>query len=107
MIEQYLPFIFKGLWVTLAVSFSALIFGLIVGVVLAVAESSKLKLVQWLVFSFTSIFRGLPELVILFGIYFGATLLLTHIMGHYVNVDAFAAGVLALGLIFASQSWSN
>ena len=102
MIAQYLPLIFKGLWVTLMVSFSALVLGLIIGMVLAVAESSSFKPMKWLVFAFTSIFRGLPELVILFGIYFGATTLLTHLMGHYINVDAFVAGILALGLIFAS-----
>ena len=48
--------------------------------------------------------RGLPEIVVLFFCYFGGTILLTAVWGHYVGVNAFVAGVIGLGLIFAAYA---
>lgn len=65
----------------------------------------------WLTISgetFTTIFRGLPELLTLFIVYYGGQMLLQKVVGlfsdTYVEVNQFLAGMVALGLVFAAFS---
>lgn len=57
---------------------------------------------------FTTIFRGLPELLTLFIVYYGGQMLLQKVVGlftdTYVEVNQFLAGMVALGLVFAAFS---
>jgi arginine transport system permease protein len=50
------------------------------------------------------IIRGLPELLVLFFIYFGLSALLSTVFHHYVDVSSFAAGVTALSLLFGAYA---
>lgn len=93
-----------GTWITIQVACCALALGLILGLLGATGESSRWRALRYLATAIISIIRGLPELVVIFIIYFGGTLFLTHVMHHYVNVSAFIAGVVALSLIFGSYS---
>lgn len=101
MWEYALPLL-KGAVVTLEVSFTALFLGIFLALLFCLGESASWKIVKWIFVGLTTILRGLPELLVMFTIYFGSTILLTNIMGHYVNVNAFISGVIALSLIFAA-----
>lgn len=101
---QYAEPFAKGTWVTLIVSIDALVLGMILALIFTLAESARWKVVQWPAVVITTILRGLPELLVLFAIYFGSTIALTALMGHYVDVNAFVSGVLALALIFAAYA---
>ncbi len=94
----------QGAEMTLAVSFCALLLGMCLSLVFTIGESAPWFMVRALFVVITTFLRGLPELLVLFMIYFGSTILLTELMGHYVNVNAFMSGVLALGLIFAAYA---
>lgn len=100
----YLPQILQGTWITIQVACCSLSLGLVLGLLGAVLESSKWLPIRSLATAIISIVRGTPELLFLFFIYFGGTLLMTGIMGHYVNVSAFLAGVLGLAMIFGSYA---
>jgi arginine transport system permease protein len=93
-----------GAEITLAVSFCALLVGMIVGLFFTLGESAPWLAIRALFVCITTLLRGLPELLVMFTIYFGSTILLTSLMGHYVNVNAFISGVIALGLIFAAYA---
>lgn len=93
-----------GTWVTLKLAFSALSIGLVIGIVGAVLESLPIKSVRWLASSVIFVIRGLPELLVLFFIYFGLTSFLSNLFNHYVEISAFAAGTTALALIFGSYA---
>jgi len=58
--------------------------------------------------AFTTVFKGLPELLTLFLVYYGGQILLQKIIGlfggGYVEVSAFLAGVVALGFVAASYA---
>lgn len=94
----------NGAWTTLQVAVCALVLGLILGLIGAVAEFSRLPAVRFLTLGLISIIRGVPELVVIFFVYFGGTALLSALAGHYVSVSAFAAGVTALALLFGSYA---
>lgn len=87
---------------TIAVAVSALILGLMMALLGALGELSRNPFIRGLTLTCTALIRGVPELLVLFGIYFGGSALLTWATGHDLQVNAFIAGVFALALIFAS-----
>jgi len=93
-----------GAWITLQLALSALMLGLLLGLLGAAAEASRLSVVRRFATGLISSIRGLPELVVIFLVYFGGTLLFTTLVGHYVNVSSFLAGVLALALLFGAYA---
>lgn len=96
--------ILLGTLVTIELACCALVVGLLIGLFGAALESIPNKWLRYMAASIIFIVRGLPELLVLFFIYFGLTALLSKIFNHYVDVSAFAAGVTALGLIFGSYA---
>jgi His/Glu/Gln/Arg/opine family amino acid ABC transporter permease subunit len=93
-----------GAWITIQLSLSALLLGLCFGLLGALAESSKLTPLRHIAIAIISVLRGLPELVVIFFVYFGGTLFLTYLVGRYVNVSSFIAGVFALALLFGAYA---
>lgn len=93
-----------GTKLTLIVAVCALCFGLLVGLLSAILELSSSKIIRIAAITCMSLIRGLPELLVLFAIYFGGTILLSKIFHHYIEVNALIAGIVALGLIFAAYA---
>jgi His/Glu/Gln/Arg/opine family amino acid ABC transporter permease subunit len=103
-IDGFILQILLGTLVTLKLAFCAAAFGLPFGLVGASLESIRNPLLRYLAAGLIFIIRGLPELLVLFFIYFGAAIILKKIFHHYIDVSAFAAGVIALGLIFGAYA---
>ena len=91
VIESF-PYIISGMGVTLGLVGLALALGLMVGIPMAVGQVYGGKWTGKLIAFYVWIFRGLPNLVLLFLFYFG----IFPLMG--LNVSAFFIGALALGL---------
>lgn len=104
MLEGFLPQFLAGTWITIQLSLCALMVGLCIGVLGALATLSTSPWLRWGVDGLLCMIRGLPELLVLFFIYFGGTLLLSTVWGSYVEVNAFISGVTALGLIFGAYA---
>ena len=94
----------EGAWLTLQLSVSAFLLGIIVGLIGTFGKLSKRPVFYYTTHTITSIIRGVPELVVLLLVYYGGIALLTSIMGHYVALSAFVAGVIALSLIFGAYA---
>jgi polar amino acid transport system permease protein len=97
-----------GAWLTIRLAVATLPFGLVVGFLVALAKDSGTR---WLTIPgniFSTIFRGLPELLTLFIVYYGGQALLAQIVGLFseepVEVSGFVAGLVALGLVFAAYA---
>ncbi len=103
MMHNFFAIILAGTKITLSVSLSALGVGLILGLLLAAAELKHWPL-RMIVYLWNLLIRGLPEIFVIFVCYFGITLLLTKLSGHYVNINAFTSGVIALSIIFAAYA---
>lgn len=96
--------ILAGTLVTLKLAVCAALFGMLIGLLAAMLESIRTVWLRYLAASLIFVIRGLPELLVLFFIYFGTAALLQTIFHQYVDISAFAAGVVALGLIFGAYA---
>ena len=96
--------ILSGTVITIKLALCALLFGMGIGLIGASLESIPNRILRYLAASFIFIIRGLPEILVLFFIYFGLAAILSNLFGRYVDISAFAAGVIALGLIFGAYA---
>jgi polar amino acid transport system permease protein len=93
--------------VLLAVAVMPLGFG--GGLVLALLKSAPSRLVRAAADAYTTFFRGIPDLLALFIVYFGLQALIdriTHLFGTDIRLElnAFLAGVIALSVVVAAYS---
>ena len=95
-----------GVWLTVRLALVTLPFGLVVGFFIALAKNAEEPLLRAAANVYTTIFRGLPELLTLFIVYYGGQILLTRaaalVYDGYVEVSGFVAGVVALGVVFSA-----
>lgn len=99
----------SGTVVTLQLTLSALVLGLILGLLGALAKLSPFRLLRWIGDSYSTLLRGLPEFLVVLTFYFGASGVLMAIAStfgydEYIDVSAFAAGTAALGFIFGAYA---
>jgi polar amino acid transport system permease protein len=96
-----------GLSVLLAAA--TLPFGLLLGLGLALAKASEEPSLRLFGHALTTLFRGLPELLTLYLVYYGGQAILRELsallgLGAPWPLDAFVAGMLALGVVFAAYA---
>ena len=89
---------------TVLVSAISLVFGTLVGFLGAGAKLSRFRALRLLADVYTTVIRGIPELIIILLLYFGGTVTLTALAGHYVEVNGFGAGVFALSVVFGAYA---
>lgn len=70
IVIQALPFITKGLWVTLQVSFLVVAMSLVAGVLLGAGLVYGPLPLRWLIRGFSDVIRGIPVLVLIFAVYY-------------------------------------
>ncbi|ARF66579.1 ABC transporter permease [Paenibacillus larvae subsp. pulvifaciens] len=71
LVLENIPFLLKGAYYTLLITIVSMFFGLIIGVVVAVARIKGNRPIQWLARAYVSIIRGTPALVQIFIVYYG------------------------------------
>lgn len=94
------PQLLAGAAVTLELAASALALGLLLGLMGAAAKLSPVSWVSRPVTLLLNVLRGVPEFLILLIVYFVSARLL----GDDLALGPFAAGVLALGIVFGAYS---
>ncbi|MBW1253549.1 ABC transporter permease subunit [Pantoea allii] len=92
---------------TLLLSLVALMVGAIVGSAIAAAKLSSHRPLRWLGEGYSVIFRGIPELLVIYLFYFGGSGLITQIgqlfgAEGFIEAPPFLIGALAIGLISGS-----
>jgi polar amino acid transport system permease protein len=98
-----------GVKVTITLALATLPVGLVIGFLIALAAQSEERLLRLAAGIYTTIFRGLPELLTLFIVYYGAQILLQTVLSTFgydgrVEINAFVAGMVALAVVFSSYS---
>jgi arginine/ornithine transport system permease protein len=106
MFHGYLAAILGGLGVTLGIAAVSLAVACVFGLAGAVAKLSKSRAARWLAEVYTTLIRGLPELVLMLFIFYGGQILLNSVAEAqgwgYIDVPPFAAGTLTIGFIFGA-----
>lgn len=91
-ISSSIPFIIKGVTITLEFAAVSAILGLILGILLSLFKIGRIKILKGFADVYTSVFRGTPLILQLFIIYFATPQLTGY------DIPGFLAGVLAFGL---------
>lgn len=90
-LTTYWPFYIEGLKITIIYSVFAVIFGIILGVMLALMKLSKFKLFKAFAVSYINFVRGTPILVQIYIVYFG-------LFSFGINLADSTAGIAALAI---------
>lgn len=99
----------RGTLVTVALALATLPLGLVAGFAVALGKQSEEASLRAAANVYTTIFRGLPELLTLFLIYYGAQIAVQRVAALVgiesgVEINSFAAGMVALGAVFSSYA---
>jgi His/Glu/Gln/Arg/opine family amino acid ABC transporter permease subunit len=98
----------EGTKITLLVSLSAAPLVMALGLLGAWGKLSRNPVARSLAGGYTTIVRGVPELVLILLVYYGVTILLQHFLTFatgsevLVDIDPFTAGTLTLGMIYGA-----
>ncbi|MFQ3789106.1 ABC transporter permease [Halomonas sp. A29] len=110
-LHGYGPRLLEGAGVTLQLAVLSLILALILGLLTASAKMSRNWLLHKVATLYTTVIRGVPDLVLMLLLFFGGQMALNVLtdaiydrtgLDWYVNLNAFAAGVLTIGFIFGA-----
>ncbi len=98
-----------GSLLTLELAVVALLVGIILGLITAAAKLSSNRFYRILAHIYTEVVRGIPEMLVVLVVFFGASIMIQSVAGwfnydEYIEVNAFVAGVFALGLVFGAFS---
>lgn len=107
--EGWLDDIAYGVFITISLALATLPVGLAIGFVAALAKQSSEPSLRIAGEIYTTIFRGLPELLTLFVVFYGAQIAIQNIIrifsaGAVVEVNSFVSGMIALGAVFSAYA---
>jgi arginine/ornithine transport system permease protein len=105
--NAYYLSILQGSLLTVAVSLCSLVVAVILGLLGASARLSGRPVAVALGTAYTSVIRGIPDLVLMLLVFYGGTMGLNHVMElmgskRSVDINPFLAGVLTLGFIYGA-----
>ncbi len=103
---QYLPRILSGALLTIQIAVASLLFAVLVGLIGALMRLSKSALLAGLATAYSTIVRGVPDLIWMLMVYYSAQLginALTDALGwSSFEISPFFAGVFTLSFIFGA-----
>lgn len=107
--EGWILLLLQGLVVTIGLAVATIPFGFGGGLALAVLNGSRSRAVRWFYGAYTGFFRGIPDLLALFIVYFGLQALIDRVgkllgIGAHLELHAVVAGVIALAVVVAAYS---
>ena len=94
----------KAAGVTLAAAICGFLLGSLLGVCSANLKLARSRLLRAIGQFYTTVFRGLPEILVVYLFYFGGSVVLTKAMNSgglpgFYSLPAFAIGVIAVGVV--------
>ncbi|MDA9555937.1 ABC transporter permease [Vibrio sp.] len=125
-LQGYEASILKGAWVTIEVAVLSLLLAMILGMMGALAKLAPYRWARGIATLYTTVVRGIPDLVLMMLIFFGGQVLLnnslysineslnewfaqdnpnhewTAYLPDYIDVSPYIAGILTIGFIFGA-----
>jgi histidine transport system permease protein len=100
------PLLLEGSWMTVKLSFLCLLVSVGLGLIGASAKLSKVKLLRVPAQLYTTLIRGVPDLVLMLLIFYSLQTWLTSFTEfmewEYIEINPFSAGVITLGFIYGA-----
>jgi His/Glu/Gln/Arg/opine family amino acid ABC transporter permease subunit len=89
---QFSQLLLRGAIMTVQITAGALVIAIVLGLIMAVIKTSRVRVVRFLVDAYIEIFRGIPALTLLFILYFGLAYA-------GLQIKSAPAAILGLGLV--------
>jgi His/Glu/Gln/Arg/opine family amino acid ABC transporter permease subunit len=106
MFQGYFLTILGGAALTLELALLSLLFALAAGLAGASAKLSRSAPLRWLATAYTTVVRGVPDLVMMLLVFYGGQMLVNHVTEYldvgYFDLNPMVAGVLTIGFIFGA-----
>ncbi|MFN2992305.1 ABC transporter permease [Serratia plymuthica] len=106
MVIEYLPLLAHGAALSLCVMLVSLAVALALGLINALIKLFGPRWLRWLSTGYTTLVRGIPELVIMLLLFFGGEMLVNGFLGLLglgpLRFNTFISGVLAIGFVFGA-----
>ncbi|CNH81657.1 histidine ABC transporter permease HisQ [Yersinia pekkanenii] len=106
MLDGYSKLIFEGALVTLELALCSVLLSVIIGLVGAGGKLSSNRLLSGLFECYTTLIRGVPDLVLMLLIFYGLQIILNSITESLgfaqINIDPLSAGIITLGFIYGA-----
>ena len=107
MLHGFLPSLLEGAAVTLSLALASLLMAMLLGLAGAMAKLSSWRWARGLAQVYTTLIRGVPDLLLMLLIFYGGQVGLNALalsVGHedYIDINPYAAGVLTIGFIFGA-----
>lgn len=105
--QSYFLSILQGALLTVGVSLAALALAIVLGLIGATAKLSGRRALVWTATAYTTLIRGIPELVLMLLIFYGGAIGLNHLMeamgsSEAVDINPFIAGTVTIGFIYGA-----
>lgn len=106
-LQGYGPSILQGTILTVELCLASLVISMFLGIITALAKLSGSRSLNIIATSYTTVIRGIPDLVLMLLIFFGGQVFINHIgpmVGYeeYIDINPFVAGVSTIGFIFGA-----
>jgi arginine/ornithine transport system permease protein len=106
-LRGYGPALLDGTILTIEAALVSLAVAVILGILAALGRLSGIRALDVPAFAYTTIIRGIPDLVLMLLIFFGGQMLVNQLapmVGYedYIDINPFIAGVLTLGFIYGA-----
>ena len=100
------PLLLQGTWMTIKLSLLSLLVSIVLGLIGASCKLSSLRILRIPAQLYTTLIRGVPDLVLMLLIFYSLQTWLTGLTEamdwDYIEIDPFAAGVITLGFIYGA-----
>ena len=101
--------LFRATLMTIAVSITAMFIGFTFAAIFTPLKLSKYKYLNYIANTYTTIIRGVPELLVIYLFFFGgsgAIMFVASMFGYneYIEINAFVTGSFAIGIISGAYS---
>ncbi|MDD1967583.1 ABC transporter permease [Pseudomonas putida] len=107
MLKGYGAVILDGAWLTLQLALCSMALAIVLGLVGVSLRLSPVRWLAWLGDLYSTVIRGIPDLVLILLIFYGGQDLLNRVaplLGHddYIDLNPLMAGIGTLGFIFGA-----
>ena len=101
--------LFYATLMTIAVAITAMLIGFFFAIIFTPLKLSKNKFLNLIANSYTTVIRGVPELLVIYLFFFGgsaAVMFVASIFGYgeYIEINAFITGAFSIGIISGAYS---
>jgi len=125
-LQNYLGILLEGAWLTIQVALLSLLLAVVLGLLGALAKLSHSVFLKGIATLYTTIIRGIPDLILMLMIFFGGQVLVnnfsynlnewlnqmlssynpahewTAYLPDYINISPYIAGIITIGFIFGA-----